>query len=198
MKMKNLILIAVFMASCFIACTEKTPSQTALVQNTEKAMAPSKEDLVKRGEYLVETMGCHDCHSPKIMGPQGPSPDPNLLLSGHPANVPTPKIDKKANPDWVLFSMDNTITVGPWGISYAANLTPDDTGIGSWTLENFGKAVREGKYKGMDGSRMLLPPMPWPNYRNLKDDDLNAIFTYLKSLKPVKNIVPAPKAPNEI
>lgn len=196
--MKNLILIAVFMASSFIACNEKTPSQTALVQNTEKAMAPSKEDMVKRGEYLVETMGCHDCHSPKVFGAQGPSPDPNLLLSGHPASVPVPRIDKKANPGWVLFSMDNTVAVGPWGISYAANLTPDDSGIGNWTLDNFAKAVREGKYKGMDGSRMLLPPMPWANYRNLKDDDLNAIFTYLKSLKPVKNIVPAPKAPNDI
>lgn len=196
--MKNLILIAIFMASCFMACTDKKPSETTLVQNTEKVVPPSKEDLVKRGEYLVETMGCHDCHSPKVFGPQGPSPDPNLLLSGHPASVPTPKIDKKANPDWVLFSMDNTIAVGPWGISYAANLTPDDSGIANWTLDNFAKALRQGKSKGLDGGRMLLPPMPWPNYRNLKDDDLNAIFTYLKSLKPVKNIVPAPKAPNEI
>ncbi len=198
MKMKNLFLIAVLMASSFIACTEKTPPQTALVQNTEKAMTPSKEDVVKRGEYLVETMGCHDCHSPKVFGAQGPSPDPNLLLSGHPANTPLPKIDKKANSGWVLFSMDNTVAVGPWGISYAANLTPDDSGIGNWTLDNFAKAVRQGKSKGLDASRMLLPPMPWPNYRNLKDDDLTAIFTYLKSLKPIKNIVPAPKAPNEI
>ena len=198
--MKNIIIIAVLIASCccIIACNEKTPPQAAAVQNTEKAMPISKENMVKRGEYLVETMGCHDCHSPKVFGSQGPSPDPNLLLSGHPASVPVPKINKKANPDWVLFSMDNTVAVGPWGISFAANLTPDDSGIGNWTLDNFAKAVRQGKSKGLDGGRMLLPPMPWSNYRNLKDDDLNAIFTYLKSLKPVKNIVPAPKAPNDI
>jgi len=50
----------------------------------------------------------------------------------------------------------------------------------------------------MDGARQLLPPMPWPVYRNMTDEDLKAIFAYLKTTKPVRNIVPAPIAMNEI
>ena len=45
----------------------------------------------------------------------------------------------------------------------------------------------------MDGTRPLLPPMPWQNLVNLSDDDAKAIFTYLKSIKPVKNVVPQPQ-----
>ncbi len=45
---------------------------------------------------------------------------------------------------------------------------------------------------------MLLPPMPWPNYRNLKDEDVKAIFAFLKSVKPVKNLVPQPKQLKDI
>ena len=51
---------------------------------------------------------------------------------------------------------------------------------------------REGKYKGLDGSRPLLPPMPWPNFAQMTDEDLKAVFAYLKSTKPVRNIVPTP------
>jgi hypothetical protein len=54
----------------------------------------------------------------------------------------------------------------------------------------FKKALSEGKYKGLDGNRMLLPHMPWQNYRNIKDEDLKAVFAFLKSTKPVKNVVP--------
>ena len=98
----------------------------------------------------------------------------------------------------MLFNMNLTAFVGPWGLSYAANLTPDDTGIGAWTFENFLTAIRKGKYKGLEGSRDLLPPMPWQMYRNMTDDDLKAVFTYLKSLPPISNIVPAPKSPTDI
>jgi hypothetical protein len=52
------------------------------------------------------------------------------------------------------------------------------------------KSIKEGKYKGLDNSRPLLPPMPWEGYSKLPDEDLKAIYAYLKSIKPVKNIVP--------
>jgi hypothetical protein len=84
---------------------------------------------------------------------------------------------------------------GPWGVSYTANLTPDDTGIGSWSEEQFFKAIRHGKFKGLDGSRTLLPPMPWEMYRHMTDGELSAIFAYLKSIKPVNNLVPPPLPP---
>lgn len=156
---------------------------------------PTRLELVARGEYLVGIMGCNDCHSPKLMGPQGPYPDPDRLLSGHPANEPTPPVDATANKGWMLFAMDLTAAVGPWGTSYSANLTSDETGIGNWTEEQFKRALTKGLYKGIEGSRPLLPPMPWQNFRNIKDEDVHAIFTYLRSTKPVKNVVPAPLPP---
>ena len=61
---------------------------------------------------------------------------------------------------WIAGTMSLTAWVGPWGISYAANLTPDKaTGIGTLTEEMFIKTLREGKYMGV--GRPLLPPMPW-------------------------------------
>ncbi len=158
----------------------------------------SQEELVKRGQYLVSIAGCDDCHSPKVFGPKGPEPDPNLRLSGHPANVPIGPVDKNVLKSWMLFHPMNTAAVGPWGVSFAANITSDATGIGNWTEEQFVKAMREGKFKGLDNTRPLLPPMPWPSYANMTDDDLKAVFAYLKTTKPVKNAVPAPIAPNDI
>jgi hypothetical protein len=131
-----------------------------------------------------------------VMTPQGPAPDPKLLLSGHPASEALPPIaDKGILQGYVLFTMGSTSATGPWGTSYAANLTPDESGLGNWTLEQFGKALREGKSKGLDNGRMLLPPMPWQNYMNLNDADLMAIWAYLRSIQPVKNVVPVPVPP---
>ncbi len=157
---------------------------------------PKKESPVKRGEYLVNSIGCDDCHSPKIMGPNGPEVDPTRRLSGHSSAAKlVPVKDKSILKDYALFNMEFTAAVGPWGTSFSANLTPDDTGIGSWTEAQFIKAIREGKYKGLDGGRPLLPPMPWFVYRNLTDEDLKAIFAFLKTLPPVSNVVPAPITP---
>jgi hypothetical protein len=97
-----------------------------------------------------------------------------------------------------MFGQHFTAAAGPWGVSFAANLTSDESGIGNWTEEQFFKAIREGKSKGMDNTRPLLPPMPWENFKNLTDDDLRAMFAYLKSTKPVRNVVPAPIPPTEL
>lgn len=156
---------------------------------------PTVQEITARGKYLVNTMGCHDCHSPKLMGPQGPYPDPDRLLSGHPANEPLPPLDPNANPGWAHLTMGLTAAHGPWGTSFAANLTSDGTGIGDWTEEQFARAMKQGLYKGIEGSRPLLPPMPWQNFKDITDADLHAIFTYLKSTKPVANVVPAPIPP---
>ncbi len=173
---------------------------SAVTQSATQPMAMSQEALKERGEYLVTIGACNDCHSPKLAPTDKIPPmtaDPDRLLSGHPASAKLAPIPKDAGKSgWVMFSMDNTAAVGPWGVSFSANLTPDPTGIGNWTLNNFKKALREGKYKGMDNTRQLLPPMPWPHYRNMKDEDVEAIFTYLKSIKPVKNVVPAPIPPS--
>lgn len=163
------------------------------------AAAPTQEQIVERGRYLVNTMGCDDCHTPKKMTPQGPVPDADRRFMGHPADEPFSYDDAKkkmiAGEHVAVFSPGLTAAAGPWGVSYGANLTPDETGIGSWTEAQFFKAIREGKSKGMDGTRPLLPPMPWPNYAQLSDDDLKAVFAFLKSSKPISNLVPSPKTP---
>lgn len=153
------------------------------------------EDPVKQGERLVLTLGCNDCHTPKIMGPQGPQLDTNYLLAGHPAQLLLPDIDPVAAKNWVLFHYAGTAAVGPWGASFAGNLTPDPTGIGNWSEENFVRAMQEGKLKGLENGRPLLPPMPWQGYAHLTDGELHAIFSYLKTLKPVRNLVPQPIPP---
>jgi hypothetical protein len=89
-----------------------------------------------------------------------------------------------------------TAWVGPWGVSYSANLTPDEnTGIGLWTEDMFVEAMRSGKHMG--AGRPILPPMPWMFIANLTLEDQKAIFAYLKSLKPIKNTVPSPATLDE-
>jgi hypothetical protein len=57
--------------------------------------------------------------------------------------------------------------------------------------------MKDGKYKGLENSRTLLPPMPWQGYSQMPDEDLKAIFAYLKSIKPVSNLVPMAIPPTE-
>jgi hypothetical protein len=162
-----------------------------------KEVAMKPEQLVKRGEYLVNFGGCNDCHSPKKMTERGPEPDPSILLSGHPANLPVPEIPAGLPNPMGWMGMCNghmTAWAGPWGVSFAANLTPDSqTGIGDWDEEDFIKTIRSGKHLGM--GREILPPMPWRATANLTDDDLKAIFAYLKSLPAIPNLVPGPIPP---
>lgn len=158
----------------------------------------SHDSLVKRGEYLVTIMGCNDCHTPMKMTEQGPAPDMDRLLSGYPSQLPVGKVDTTVMKQWVMFGMGSPAAVGPWGISFPANLTSDETGIGSWTEAQFKKALTEGKFKGQEGTRPLLPPMPWQNYVNIKDEDVKAIFAFLKSTKPVNNVVPNAVPPTEL
>ena len=160
-----------------------------------------KIDLVKRGEYLVTISGCHDCHTPKVQGPQGiPQPDQARLLSGHPANLPYPTWSAEDLQNRHAVGMTNemmTAWAGPWGVSFAANLTPDkETGIQEWSEAMFIQALRTGKHQGQPSGRDILPPMPWFNYKQASEEDLKAMWAYLRSLPPVKNQVPFPVPPN--
>lgn len=160
---------------------------------------PSADEIIKKGEHLVTIMGCNDCHSPKKMGPQGPEIITDLMLSGYPASRPVVKFDSKLIKEgFPMLYPDLTAAAGPWGISFAANLTPDETGIGGWTEEQFKKALTEGKLKGLDSNRTLLPPMPWFNFKTLTKEEIHSIFSYLKSIKPVKNIVPNAITPDKM
>jgi len=154
------------------------------------------DSAVARGRYLVNAIGCGDCHTPMKMGEKGPEPDLSRLLSGHPMDLevnPAPKLLGQ----WAWAGTGTmTAFAGPWGISYASNLTPDQlTGLGIWTEDMFVRAIRDGKHWGQ--SRPVMPPMPWPAYRNLTGEDLHAIWAYLRSIPPVENRVPDYAPPAE-
>jgi len=193
--MKKINLIILMLISLTIFSTSCSNSQHNKAEE-ETIVTTKPDDIIKHGEYLVKIMGCNDCHSPKRMGPNGPEIIPELMLSGYPEDRPIINFsDPLIKEGFALFYPDLTAAVGPWGMSFAANITPDESGIGNWTEEQFKKALTQGKYKGLDNGRMLLPPMPWFNYTSLSDEDINAVFMYLKSIKAVKNVIPEPVPP---
>jgi len=175
------------------------PAAEKPTEKTEAAAKPS-ESPVERGKYLVTVGGCNDCHSPKTFGPNGPEADTSKLLSGNPSDDKLPKIPANLiGPMGWGTAANNHLTawVGPWGVSFAMNLTPDkDTGLGSWTEKMFIDAIRTGKHMGT--GRAILPPMPWNWYRNMTDDDLKAVFAYLQSLPPIKNPIHDPIPPDKV
>jgi mono/diheme cytochrome c family protein len=168
-------------------------SLPARAQTTSKS-AGTTADKLARGKYLVSTSACHDCHTPWIMGEKGPEPDMTRMLSGHPESEKLPPPPAIQGP-WVMtMSATNTAWSGPWGVSYTANLTPDkETGLGKWTQRNFTETIRTGRHMGR--GREIQPPMPIAVYKNFTDADLEAIFTYLKSIPAVSNRVPEPLPP---
>jgi len=128
----------------------------------------SEQDKLRRGEYLAVIGGCGDCHSP---GGMYGAPDSARHLSG-------------SELGWK----------GPWGTSYSANLTPHATGLGAWSEDEIVRSIRTGVSR--DG-RKILPPMPWPNYAHLTDEDAYALAAYLKSLPPVEHSVPRRLPPED-
>ena len=161
---------------------------------------PVAQSPVERGKYLVTIAACHDCHTPKIEGPDGkPALDEKRLLSGHPEKAPYPSWtldDMKQRNALALTNSMLTSWAGPWGVSFTANLTPDkETGIAEWSEEHFIQALRTGKHQGQPNGRDILPPMPWQFFKSMTDDDLKAVFAYLRSIPPVKNQVPLPVLP---
>jgi len=170
------------------ACSQPAPAPAA----PPAAPAAPTVSPVERGRVLVQVGGCNDCHSPKKNG----QIIEELRLSGHPSSVKITTPDKVTGP-WVIGTNDMlTAWSGPWGLSFAANITPDpDTGLkaSAWSEEAFLKAMKTGKHIGT--GRDILLPMPWFMYKDLADEDLKAIWAYLMSIHPVKNEVPDPIPP---
>jgi hypothetical protein len=188
---KMLSLIAIACLSIFLFVTCNNPKSESAVQPVAKENYAGFESQVKWGEHLVTVSACHDCHSPK----KGFGLDSAHLLAGY-IGTPVADVSRKdaQNKGWAV-TTDLTSWVGPWGIAYTANLTSDSTGIGKWSEERFMYAIRYGKYNGLASDRDLNPVMPWTMYKNMTDDELKAIFAYLQSTKPVKNVVPPPVPP---
>ena len=177
--------------------TPKTMLLAALSMSSLALASPpaASSSQVKRGEYLVSFGGCHDCHTPKKMGPNGPEEDVSLNLSGHPAGHVMPRAPELPPGPWAIaVAGDLTVWSGPWGVTFTRNLTPDKkTGLGDWTEQNFIDTIRTGKKLGK--GRPILPPMPIAQINNYTDDELRAIFAYLQSLPAISNAVPEPIPP---
>src|SRR3569623_1766882 len=139
---KYIIPILTFIVATFGACYQPAKNSSS---NCPNAMV-TKADSIARGKYLVMVLGCNDCHSAKSFGPHGPELDTATLLAGYPSSRSIPKAPKITGSPWVLFAPDLTAAVGPWGMSFAANITSDATGIGTWSENQFITALRKGKY----------------------------------------------------
>ena len=133
-------------------------------------------DAIDRGEYLIELLGCGVCHTD---GAFDGAPDVTKLLAGSQTGV----------------AWTSPLEVEFPGVVYPPNITPDEaTGIGKWSDQQIENAVRAGI--GRHGGRRIAT-MPWPGYVNMTDDDVDAIVAYLRSIKPIRNRVPAPVEPGE-
>lgn len=204
MKSKTLqITVAVLSVMATVAaCSEAgSADKETKKEDISTIRKKEKDELIARGKYLVTVSGCNDCHSPKIMTPMGPIPDTTRLMSGYPSEKGIPTLSEALAKDqnWVKMSPDVTAFAGPWGMTFGANLTPDEaTGIGNWTEEVFVKTIRTGKHLGQEGGRPVMPPMPWYVIAKMTDEDLSSMYQYLMSLPAISNRVPAPIQPNEI
>lgn len=196
MRTATTIISFIFIILLFSHCTQTPNNNTTAITETPKTNFGGFESQEKWGQHLVIIAGCNDCHTPKIITPLGLSLDSSKLLSGHPTALPHPDVNRKEiEKKGLTVTSVLTSWVGPWGVTYAANLTSDPTGIGNWEESNFIIAMREGKYKGIAAARSLMPPMPWQMYKNMTDDELKAIFSFLLTTKPIRNLVPEIEPP---
>ena len=197
MKKLSAVIIIVLVSSGFIfsKCNENKSNGDENKKDStvaSNAAFGGYDSQVKWGAHLVTLGGCNDCHTPKKMGPNGPENDTSLMLSGHPAQQPPPAFDvKEAAKKGLILTQSFTAWMGPWGITYAANITSDSTGIGMWTEAQFLKALKEKKWMGLDNTRPLMPPMSMMPATQMSDDEMKAIFAYLKTTPPIKNVQPA-------
>jgi mono/diheme cytochrome c family protein len=149
----------VICATCLVASAVLWSCTPTAKQEPAAAAGTTPEQKLAHGKYLVAVLGCGDCHTP---GAFYGAPDTTRTLAG-------------SELGWK----------GPWGISFARNLTPDSTGIGAWSEDQIVVAIREGRRP--DGSP-LMPPMPWTDFAHLTDDDAQAVAAYLKSIPAVKHV----------
>jgi Cytochrome c len=194
-SMRSTVLFgATFLTYVVVVGAKAHPIAPELVVGARPASADAR---IERGAHLVRTMGCNDCHTPWKVGPRGPEPDMSRALTGHPANLVMPPAPVLPPGPWTwVGAATNTAFAGPWGVSFAANLTPDpDTGLGKWTESTFIQTMKTGRHEGR--GRQLLPPMPFPIIAALNDEDIRSLFAYLQSLPPARNRVPQPVDPPE-
>ena len=188
-----LVLASLSAAVVIAACSQPAEEPVEEPAAPAESEAPLRTELdpVERGRLLIHGGGCHDCHTTK--NPDG-TPDMTQMLGGHPQDIiiTAPFQPREGEPWFVATNATLTAWSGPWGVSFAPNLTSDPTGL-NLTQRNFVIALKTGAHLGT--ARPILPPMPWTEYRNLPDEDLEAMWSYLQSIPPIANRVPEPLPP---
>jgi mono/diheme cytochrome c family protein len=136
---------------------------------TDRKFEATPQRLV-RGKYLVDcVMGCFGCHTDQDWSKPGAPPVAGREGSGH------------------VWSDQDL----PWLV--APNITPDkETGAGNWSDDTLARAIREGI--GHDG-RALFSRMPYPDYRQMSDEDLASVIAYVRTVPAVRNQLPTTKMP---
>ena len=172
MKSKRSRWLALGALSLVVACAFNSTRETIPTDWEQTS-------YLERGDYLVNYLGhCVGCHTP--LGPDGQS-DRSLYLSGVPAKF----AGAKAGPPQVAGFP------GPRGARvYAKNITPDpETGIGRWSEDQFVQTFKRGVRP--DGTKYVISPMEWNIYANMKEEDVRAMYRYLRTVKPISNRAPA-------
>ena len=195
MRLTNIVwTTALIAAAILLTAVISTASLDAQGASTGGASSSAKASQIARGKYLVDIMGCHDCHTPMKLGPNGPEWDMTRALSGHPEQLVMPPAPVQQAPWMASLAMTMTAWNGPWGTSFTRNLTPDkETGLGDWTVEEFIATMKTGRERGK--GRPVMPPMPVQNLKALSDPDIRALFAYLQSIPAIKNRTPQPIEP---
>ena len=180
--MKYPYLVAVALAQTLVACASDAPRDATDGYVERKAttildapsidataIAPENRASVRRGEYMVELLGCGTCHTNgAIVG----TPDLEAPLSGSDIGI----------------AITTPLEYRFPAVLYAPNITPDlATGIGGWSTEQVVDAIRAGKDRHGTGLGLV---MPWRGYGILSDEDAVAIANYLGSIEPVNHRVP--------
>lgn len=179
------IAVLIITAGFLGGCSKDTPAPTA---QPEVEMSQ-----VEVGMKIAKEWRCSYCHTPEIAKDGVLMPDPERLYMGHPANEMIPEIPDMimTSPEYMEFldNLDTTVWATDDRIVFTANLTPDkETGIGSWTQEEFLATIRSGRHQGV--GKRLKYPMPWQELAALNDEELAALFAYLQTVKPINNKVP--------
>jgi mono/diheme cytochrome c family protein len=188
MKRTTLLCIVsvIAFASVLGGCKAKVEGTISGADSTKSKAAQSPAE---HGKYLVTLAGCNDCHTPMKMGPKGPEPDFSRMLSGHPSDMKMPPPPKPEGPWMVMAAWTLTAWSTPMGLAYSANITPDSaTGIGKWDEATFMLAIRNGKHIG--NGRPIMPPMPWQDFKQMTDEDLKAVYAFLRTVPAIHNQVP--------
>ena len=141
-----------------------------------------QDDTNTQGRYIATLAGCTSCHTPDKAEYQNPKA---LTLE----QIQTIAFDGGNAIDTEKFLAGGRVfDIGPAGVVYTRNLTPDDsTGIGTWTDEQIKVAIKTG----LDANgKTLFPVMPYHVYNGMSDSNLEAVVAFIRSVNPVNNKVP--------